>query len=152
MSLLNFFKRKGKIAGQVTIHGLPSHKFYSASLAFFPVASASSPPPFGGEPPANQYTDESPLKEAEDPEDKPLRFEFERPTGYYYLDVGVIAYLERNGKMFAQVEHFFPLNTPVRIEPDSTRQSDLSVSWPDIPFEELGTYGTIYPKNKPNDA
>jgi hypothetical protein len=148
MSLLNFFKRNGIIAGQVTIHGLPPHEFFSASVAFFPVASASSPPPFGGVPPADQYTDEARIKENEAPEDQPLRFQFERSAGFYYLDVGVIAFFRRDGKMFAQVERFFPLPAPVHLKPGSTRQVDLTVTWPDIPFEELGYYGTVYPQKK----
>ena len=142
------FNRKGALAGEVTLRGLPPHKAYSVSIAFFPVPSDSSPPPFGGEPPAEKYTDEASIKGAEDPEDKPLRFQLQRTAGFYYLDVGVIAFLERDGKMYAQVERFFPMTSPIRIEAGATRQIHLSVDWPDIPFDELGAYGTISPQRK----
>jgi len=151
MSNLNIYERKGALAGAVTLRGLPMCKAYSVSVALFPVPSDSSPPPFGGEPPAEKYTDEVTIKGAEEAEDKPLRFQLERTSGFYYLDVGVIAYIERDGKMYAQVERFFPMASPIRIEAGATRQVHLAVDWPDIPFDELGVYGTIYPQDKTNN-
>jgi hypothetical protein len=67
------------------------------------------------------------------------------------LDVGVIAYIERDGKIYAQVEWFFPMAGPIRIEAGATRRAHSTVDWPDIPFDELGVYGTIYPQDKTNN-
>jgi hypothetical protein len=119
---------------------------YSVTVTFFPVASASSPPPFDGDPPTSAWTDTDSVKEAEEPDEKPLRFSFQRTAGHYYLGVGVIAYLERGGKMFAQVERFFPMTQSCEIRPGGEQQIELSVSWPDIPFDELHHYGTLRPK------
>ncbi len=49
---------------------------------------------------------------------------------------GVIAYIERDGKMYAQVERFFPMASPIRIEAGATRRIHLTVDWPDIPFDD----------------
>ena len=148
MAILGIFRNKGWIDGTVVVHGLPPHKMYSIGVTFFPVSSSSAPPPFGGNPPTNQYTDYETVKEADEPDDKPLRFRVQRPVGYYYLEVGVIAYLERDGKMYAQVERFFPMTRPCQIQQASDQRVELTVAWPDIPFEELHSYGTVYPTNR----
>jgi len=145
MAIFDIFKKKGTLAGEVALRGLPLHKMYSVTVTFFPVASASSPPPFDGDPPADKWTDAASVKEAEEPDDKPLRFSFQRTTGHYYLGVGVIAFLERDGKMFAQVERFFPMTRPCEIQAGVEQQVQLTAAWPDIPFDELHTYGTVHP-------
>src|SRR5882724_10779429 len=104
MAIFDIFRKKGWVVGTVVVRGLPSHKMYSVSVTFFPVGSTSAPPPFGGDPPVDRYIDDEPVKEAFEPDNKPLRFRAQRSVGFYYLAVGVIAYLEREGKMFAQVE------------------------------------------------
>lgn len=146
MAIFDIFKRKGTLKGEVVLRGLPPHKMYSASVTFFPVASAAAPPPFAGDPPPERWTDDASVKEADEPDDKPLHFSFQRAAGFYFLGVGVIAYLERDGRMFAQVERFFPMTRPCEIRADSEQQIELAVSWPDIPFEELQTYGTVHPQ------
>src|ERR1051326_556769 len=153
MGILNIFRKKGWVTGMVVVHGLPPHKMYSLSLTFFQVGSAAAPPPFGGDPPADRYVDDESVKEAYEPDNKPLRFRAQRPVGFYYLAVGVIAYLERDGKMFAQVERFFPMSRPCQIQSGVEQQVDLAVTWPDIPFHELPSYGTVYPnKSRTRDA
>lgn len=146
MAIFDIFKRKGTLNGEVLLKGLPSHEKYRVTITFFPVASASSPAPFDGDPPADAWVDTMTVKDTEEPDDKPLRFSFEHAAGYYYLDVGVIAFLRRDGKMFAQVERFFPMARPCEIPAGVEQQIQLLISWPDIPFEELGSYGTIHPK------
>ncbi|MGC3957593.1 MAG: hypothetical protein QM813_06420 [Verrucomicrobiota bacterium] len=146
MAIFDIFKKKGTLAGEVRLRGLPPHKMYSVTVTFFPVGSASSLPPFDGDPPTDKWTDTASVKEAEEPDDKPLRFRCERVTGYYYLGVGVIAFLERDGKMFAQVERFFPMSQPCEIRAGGEQQVQLAVSWPDIPLDELHTYGTVHPQ------
>ena len=148
MSFLNLFRKKGTLIGQIVLRGLPPHKMYSTSMTFFRVSSATSPPPFDGDPPANEWTTADSVKEADEPDDKPLRFCLQKGAGFYYIGIGVIAYMERGGKMFAQVERFFPMVTPCQIQPGIEQQFELSVSWPDIPFDELPSYGTIYPSKK----
>ena len=146
MAIFDIFKRKGTLKGEVLLHGLPPHKMYSVTVTFFPVASAASPPPFAGDPPTESWTDGASVKEATEPDDKPLHFSFERAAGFYYLGVGVIAYMERDGKLFAQVERFFPMSQPCEIRAGGTQQVQLPVSWPDIPFDELHAYGTVHPQ------
>jgi hypothetical protein len=145
MRILGIFRRKGVIAGEVSVRALPPHKMYSVSLTFFPVVSGSSVPPFDSDPPVDAWRDYTPVKEAEEPEDKPLRFTCKRPAGHYYIGVGVIAYLERGAKLYAQVERFFPMSRPCHIRPGAKEMVALTVEWPDIPFESLPHYGTVYP-------
>ena len=145
MAIFDIFKKKGWVAGNVVVRGLPPHKMYSVSATFFQVASLSSPPPFAGDPPPDQYIDDESVKEANEPDNKPLHFRVQRTAGFYYLAVGVIAYLERNGKVFAQVERFFPMTRACQIQPGVDLQIELAVSWPDIPFDELQSYGTVHP-------
>jgi hypothetical protein len=146
MAIFDIFKKKGTLTGEIVLRGLPPHKMYSVTVTFFRVASPESPAPFVGDPPADRWTDTGSVKEAEEPDDKRLRFSFQRSAGHYYLGVGVIAFLEREGKMFAQVERFFPMTRPCEIRPGREQQIQLAVSWPDIPFDELHSYGTIQPK------
>jgi hypothetical protein len=146
MAIFDRFKQKGIVAGQVVVRGLPPHKMYSASITFFKVYDASSHRPFGGNPPVEKWMDTESVKEAEEPDDKPLRFRVERASGFYYLGVSFIVFLERGGKMFAQVERFFPMTQPCHIHPDAEQNVQLEVTWPDIPFDELHSYGTIHPK------
>ena len=91
-------------------------------------------------------TDTASVKEAEEPDDNHLRFSFQCTAGHYYLGVGVIVYFERDGKMFAQVERFFPMTAPCEVRGGGEQQIQLAVSWPDIPFDELHTYGTAHPQ------
>jgi hypothetical protein len=140
------------VAGEVSLPGLPPHKMYSVSVTFFPVSSASSAPPFDADPPVDEWRDTEPVKEAKEPDDKPLRFTCQRPGGHYYLGVGVIAYLERGGKMFAQVERFFPMNQPCHVRPGFEERVALTAAWPDTPFESLSHYGTVYPDKSQGDA
>ena|ERR1019366_233477 len=141
-------KRKGTLAGEILLHGLPPHEKYCVMLGFFPVALASSAPPFDINPRANQWLDTATVKEPEEPDDKPLRFRFQRASGYYYLRVSVIAFLRRDGKMYAQVERFFPMTRPCEIRAGVEQQVQLPIWWPDIPFDELGSYGTFHPRKR----
>jgi hypothetical protein len=147
MAMFDIFKKKGTLTGEVVLHGLPPHKMYSVTVTFFRVVSASAPPPFGGDPSVDQYPDDDEsVKEADEPDDKPLRFRAQRSVGFYYLAVGVIAYLERGDRMFAQVERFFPMTSPCEITAAGEQHVQLKVWWPDIPFDELHSYGTIHPQ------
>jgi hypothetical protein len=146
MAKFGIFKRKGTLSGEIVLRGLPPHKMYSVTVTFFPVASTSAPPPFSGDPPPDQWKDTAPVKQAEEPDDKPLNFSLQRAVGHYYVGVGVIAFLVRDGKLFAQVERFFPMARPCELRAGTEQRVQLAVSWPDIPFDELHTYGAVQPK------
>lgn len=152
MAIFDMFKKNGALSGEVVLRGLPPHKMYSVSVTFFRVASASSPPPFNGDPPVDAYIDTESLKEADEADGKHLRFRVQRSAGFYYLAISVIAYFERGGKMFAQVERFFPMDRPCQIQQGDSQPIELSVSWPDIPFEKLGRYGTVYPSQPQGES
>ncbi len=147
MAFFDFLKKKGAVNGVVIIHGLPAHEMYSVSLTAFKVASAESSPPFNGDPPIEKWDNSDySVKEPEEPDDKPLHFSFETSPGFYYFGVGVIAFINKNEKMFAQVERFFPMTQPIHIQVATSKPLELIVSWPDIPFEELNSYGTMHPQ------
>ena len=147
MAFAGLFRKKGHVSGTVLVRGMPESEMFSVSLAFFRVEGASAAAPFDGQPPPDHYVDDAPVKEAEENQVMPFSFRFERPPRFYYLDVGVIAYLRRDGKMFAQVERFFPLSKPVEVRGGSVEcQVALVADWPTIPFDELGTYGVIKPR------
>ena len=145
MALLDVFRRTGIISGELVLVGMPQCKMFSATVHFFSVRSGMDPLPYDGNPPPSAYRDEFSVREAEDPSDKPLRFSIRKPAGFYHIDVGVIAYREVDGKMFAQVEHFFPLERPCEVSAGEEKTVVLQVRWPDVPLEELHHHGTIYP-------
>jgi hypothetical protein len=149
MGIFDIFRRKGVVSGEVSLINLPSHKMYSVSVTFFPVASASSMPPFDADPPVDEWRDTVSVKEAEESDDKPLWFTAQRPLGHYYLGVSVIAYMERGGRLFAQVERFFPMKRPCHVQARVEANVALGATWPDVPFESLSHYGTMYPKKSP---
>jgi hypothetical protein len=111
----------------------------------FEVSSIDSPVPYEGLPPSEAYTEQVSIKEAADPAKGVLNFNLTRPSGFYYLDIGVIAYFEAQEKVYAQVEHFFPLVKATEVQRNSECQVALRPEWPNIPMEDLGTYGTIRP-------
>ena len=123
---------------------------YSVSLSIFSVSSSDALPPYGGEPPSEEHKDTISIKEAEDHTDGSLTFSFERPVGFYYLDIGVIAYLKRGEKMLAQVEHFMPMEKPIEIKSSRCEEKNLIAKWPDIPLEQLGYYGKVSPNKDEN--
>ena len=152
MGLLDIFRSKGSLVGDLAISDLPECKMLSVNVHLFSARSASDPLPYNGNPPPSAYQNEISVREADDPIDKPLRFSVKKTAGFYHIDVGVIAYREANGTMYAQVEHFFPLERPCEIAAGQMRTVQLRVRWPAIPLEELGVYGTIYPQAVAPDA
>ena len=142
---MKIIRGKGRVKGTVEIVGLPECKMFSVSLCFFEVLSLDSPAPFDGMPPAHAYSDEVSLKEAEEVMDGALTFVLSRPSGFYFLDVGVIAYFEKADKFYAQVEHFFPLERAIEVKRNVESVFKLTPKWPDIPLDELESYGTMKP-------
>lgn len=144
MAILDLFNRKGTVAGTVVIHGLPAHETYSVSVTFFRVSAATSPAPDDD---LQAKRDTETVKAEAEPDDKPLNFRFQKPSGFYYISVGVIVYFRRDGKMFAQVERFYPMPRPCQLQAGGEQEVELAVTWPDIPFDELHYYGTVDPSN-----
>ncbi len=139
--------------GTVALAGLPPHRGLIVNLCFFPVASADSPAPFGGDPPTESVTDcERVIEQADfnSEVDQPaydLPFTIERPVGFYYLQVRVILFRAQAGKMFAQVEPYFFARRPLPLTDPPPGRVTLPVQWPQIPLEELGTDGFIEPRH-----
>ena len=152
MALLDVFRPKGILTGELLLVGMPDCKMLSATIHFFSARTGSDPLPYDGNLPPSAYHDEFSVREAEDPSDKPLRFRVRKAAGFYHIDVGVIAYREVNGRMFAQVEHFFPLERPCEINAGKEKTVVLQVRWPDVPLAELHHYGTMSPQSKDSDA
>jgi hypothetical protein len=149
MGIFSFFKSKGTVAGEVVLRGLPEHEMLDVSVGFFVVAAAASAPLSDDTTPAGAWKDVVSIKENSEPKDKPLRFYVERPAGFYYLAISAIVYMRRDGKMFAQVERFFPMTQPCEIKAGPVPEIRLEARWPDIPLEELGSYGVFRPGQPP---
>jgi hypothetical protein len=146
MALLDFFRSKGRLSGTVILIDLPECAMLSVNIHPFRVSEPSAPLPYSGEPPGSAYTCEISVREAEQALDKPLTFSVDWPVGYYHLDVGVIAYREVEGKMYAHVEHFFPLPRPCQVVAGKECSVHLSVRWPSTPIDQLPRYGTVNPR------
>ena len=125
------FRKKGSINGTVSIDNMPETKKFSVSVSFFPVENELSNPPVGLESSARENRDSINIKNYKEEIESPFPFKAERKSGYYYLDIRVIAYLERDGKLCAQVEHFFPLEKPINIDSKNEVIVDLNPIWPD---------------------
>jgi hypothetical protein len=62
--------------------------------------------------------------------------------------VRAILFRIRAGKVFAQVEPFFFARRPLPLTEELIGHVTLPVQWPQIPVEELGTYGVFEPGGK----
>ena len=142
----------GQLAGTISITGLPPHRGLIANICFFAVPGLDAPTPHNGDPPAAAATDCDKILEQVDlnKESNQTTFEYqfsvERAPGYYYLQLRVILFRGRSGKMFAQAEQFFFARRPVRISAEAQGNVTLPVSWPAEPLEELHYYGTVRPQ------
>jgi hypothetical protein len=139
------------LSGQIAIGKLPPHFGLSVSVAFFPVADADTPKPLDGDPPVEAIVDCPNILEDVDlnvermDESRLVPYQFERPSGYYYIQIRAILYRKENGRVFAQKEDFFFGRRPLPLIQD-LESVTLPVDWPSIPLEELGSYGTIKPQ------
>ncbi len=146
MALLDAFRPRGGLAGVITFAGLPECKQICVSVGLFRARSAGAPLPHGGHPSGSACRDVVPVRDAEDPDDKPLRFDVQRPVGHYHVQVSVIAIREVDGSLYAQVERFFPLQSACRVAAGMGTAVELTVEWPSTPIKELPVYGTVYPR------
>ena len=141
-----------KLEGTIAVTGLPPHRGLIVSLCFFRVGSAAEPAPYGGDPPAEAVTDCHEVfkqvdlhSESTQPAyDLPLAVE--RPAGFYYLQVRAILFRTQAGKAFAQAEQFFFARRPLPLTDEPLGRVTLPVQWPQIPLEELGSYGVVEPQ------
>jgi hypothetical protein len=149
-SIMSFFKKKGELTGTVKIADVPPFLGHSMSLLLFGVSGPNMPPPFTDVAPPEARKGEANLGQEThfDREDTTGSlesiFQLNRPAGWYYLQLNVILYRKEGAKMYAQVERFPFIKRPVEFPPDG-QSIVLPVSWPAIPVEELGYYGTMKP-------
>jgi hypothetical protein len=59
--------------------------------------------------------------------------------------VTYIAFFVRDGKWIAQLERFFPNKVPVQVKKGRETLTELKFWWPDIPLEDMGSYGFFRP-------
>ena len=149
MGIFGFLNRKGTLTGDIVLRGLPQHLMSDVSVGFFRVSSASTPALSNDDTTPDSWPDVASIRESSDPKDKPLSFCLERPPGFYYLAISAILYMRRDGKMFAQVERFFPMTQPCEIKAGATQEIRLEARWPDIPLEDLNSYGVFRPGQPP---
>ena len=141
-----------KLEGTIAVSGLPPHRGLIVSLCFFPVKAADVPAPYGGDPPAEAVTDSHEVYKQVDlnaESSQPaydLPFEVERPAGFYYLQVRAILFRTQAGKVFAQAEQFFFARRPLALTEPPLGSITLPVEWPQIPLDELGSYGVVEPR------
>ena len=143
-----------KLNGTVAIVALPPYRGLIVSLCLFSVANSEDPAPYNADPPPDASTDCEVVFEKVDLNEESrestfeTHFRVERLPGYYYLQVRVILFREKDGKVFAQVEPFFFARRPVRIAAGEESHITLPVSWPPVPLEELQSYGKVSPQRK----
>jgi hypothetical protein len=143
----------GKLEGTVSISNLPPHRGLIVNLCFYGVDGPEAPAPHGGDPPAEAATDCQKIAEDVHPERESREATFERPfriehaIGWYYVQLRVILFREKDGANFAQVEPFFFSRRPLPIADEVLGQVELPVSWPAIPLEQLHHYGTLTPRS-----
>ena len=141
-----------KLEGTLAVTGLPPHRGLIVSLCFFRVGAATDPAPYNGDPPAEAVTDSHEVYKQVDlntESSQPaydLPFAVERPAGFYYLQVRAILFRTQAGKAFAQAEQFFFARRPLPLTDEPLGHVTLPVQWPQIPLEELGTYGVVEPR------
>ena len=139
------------LEGNVTVSGLPPHRGLIVSLCFFRVAAATDPAPYGGDPPAEAVTDchevikQVDLNRESSQATCHLPFAVERPAGFYYLQVRAVLFRTRKDKIFAQAEQFFFARRPLPLTEEPLGPVALPVDWPQIPLEDLGSYGVVEP-------
>src|SRR5690348_8313824 len=110
-----------RLESTIAINGLPPHRGLIVNLCFFAVGGPDAPAPYGGDPPAEAATDcDKVFKQVDlDTESRETMFEhhfgIERAPGYYYVQLRVILFRVRDGKVFAQAEQFFFRHAPIHI-------------------------------------
>ena len=142
-----------ELSGKIAIENLPPHRGISANIAFFPVEDQNAPKPFDGNPPGSAIKDSERVLEHVDLDteikdsSREIPFSLSRPAGHYYIQLRFILYRFEGGKAYAQAEQFFFGKRALPLL-DDIRGIILPITWPSIPLEELGSYGTIMPRNR----
>src|SRR5262249_1876018 len=119
-----------RLAGTVSITGLPLHRGVSLTICFFPVSGVDAPPPYDGDPPTGACTDcvdvcqEEHLEQEVHDAAREWRFAMDRPAGYWYVQLRAILYRSQGQRMLAQVEQFFFRRRPLLIPADG--QNDVT--------------------------
>lgn len=141
MGLLDFVRPEGWLSGHVTIHGIPTNFGIVVNLLVRRGKRIEETAPSNA-----QLYEVICVKEREHPDAWPLHFAIARPRGIYHVGLSCIVFQDRGGKLYAQVERFFPIPKP---QPTGAREADairMSAQWPKTPVEQLGSYGTVCPR------
>lgn len=143
-----------RLEGTISITGLPAHRGLIVNLYFFAVAGPDSPVPHNGAPSAEAAADCDTVFEGVDLEKESQQTSFEcnfgveRSPGYYHVQLRVILFRTRDGKVFAQAEQFFFGRQPLHIPSAPECTITLPVTWPTEPLESLHRFGTLRPQSQ----
>jgi len=143
-----------KLNGTISLSRLPTNRGLIVDLCFFAVEGSDAPAPYGADPPAEAATDFEKVFEQVNLEKESgdsaveVGFSVERAAGYYYVQVRVILFQAKEGKMLAQAEQFFFGKRPLVFGIGSQGNVTLPLEWPQIPLEDLHDYGTMKPQKK----
>lgn len=141
-----------RLNGTVVISGLPPHRGLILNVCFFPVPNADTPPPYGGNPPAESSTDFQKAFEHIDMDresgqaDFACDFSIERPDGFYYLQVRALLVRQASRQVFMQAEQFFFGRRTVQIPVGEEGHLTLPVTWRATPLESLHHYARFHPR------
>ena len=150
--MFGLFKKTGTLGGTLTIDNLPECKELNVTLTLVRAEDGDTAPNAISTQVLSDSTN-IPIKEAFDQKELPLSFEVECAPDNYFVDVGVIAIREEAGKLYGQIKHFVPERHALIVEKGSRCELEIAVTWPDIPLEKLGSYGTIRPSGaEPSDS
>jgi hypothetical protein len=144
MSFFGLFRARGRIAGQVSIKDLPDNTGFLVKLAFSRVESAESPiPAYDPDDPFLDADHMITVKELGDSERQPFVFEKKLREGHYHIAMAVWLLRKIRGNPAVQIENFDLIENAAPVVSGMTTFLDRYVYWPDLPDDELHTYGKL---------
>lgn len=138
-----------QLSGIIAISDMPPHLGLIVRLALHPVFNSDDAPP---------GDDAFPEESTEVYNSVDLNIELAQPfieipyvinctASHVYIQLSTIMFRQKGEKAFAQVERFTFAKRSLPLFEDM-RSVTLPVTWPQIPLEELGSYGTVYPTGR----
>ena len=138
-----------QLSGIIAISDMPPHRGLVVSLALHSVSYPDAEPP---------GDDAFPEESTEVYNSVDLNTEIEQPViaipyvishaaSHVYIQLSTILFRQKGEQAFAQVERFTFAKRSLPLFGD-LHSVTLPVSWPQIPLEELGSYGTVYPNGR----
>jgi hypothetical protein len=142
--------------GAVSISELPPNRGMLLYLNLFRVKAPDSPAPYRGDPPPavegdmEKIYDQVDLEQESNEARLECGFSFDRPAGYYFVQVRALLFRVGDGNVVAQSELFFFGRRPLHVANDQDDQITLPVTWPSTSLNSLHKYQTFKPKsNRP---